>query len=137
MKQDAVGDNWTGRVKHEEVLQGVWEKRNIIRTIKRRKDNWIGRTLRRSSFFLKKQVNEGKLEGMIDVTGRRGRKCKQLLYDLKEKRGYWKFKDALDRTMWRTRLGRGHGPVVRQATGLKEITMVRTHSLRELLYRLL
>jgi hypothetical protein len=37
--------------------------------------------------------------------------------DLKEKRRYWKLKvEALDRTQWRTRFGRGYGPVVRQTT---------------------
>jgi hypothetical protein len=60
-------------------------------------------------------VIEGKLEGRIEMTGRRGRRCEQLLDDLKEKRRYWKFKEeALDRTEWRTRFGRGYGPVVRQ-----------------------
>jgi hypothetical protein len=50
------------------------------------------------------------------VTGRRGR-LKQLLDDLKETRGYWKLKEeALARSLWRTRLGRGYGRVVRQAT---------------------
>jgi len=44
--------------------------------------------------------------------GRRGRICKQLLDDFKEKRGYWKLKEALDIT--RTRFGTGYGPVVRQ-----------------------
>jgi hypothetical protein len=35
--------------------------------------------------------------------------------DLKEKRQYWQLKEeALDRTLWRTRFGRGYGPVVRQ-----------------------
>jgi hypothetical protein len=30
---------------------------------------------------------------------------------------YWKLKEeALDRTLWRTRFGRGYGPVVRQTT---------------------
>jgi hypothetical protein len=49
------------------------------------------------------------------MTGRRGRSCKQLLDDLKEKRRYWKLKEeALDRTLWRTRFGIGYGPVVRQ-----------------------
>jgi hypothetical protein len=49
------------------------------------------------------------------MTGRRGRRRKQLLDDLKEKIGYWKLKEeALDRTQWRTRFGRGYGPVVRQ-----------------------
>jgi hypothetical protein len=58
-------------------------------------------------------VIEGKLEGRIEMTGRR----KQLLDDLKEKRRYWKLKEeALDRTLWRTRFGRGYEPVVRQTT---------------------
>jgi hypothetical protein len=51
------------------------------------------------------------------MTGRRGRRHKQLLDDLKEKKIYWKLKEeALDRTVWRTRFGRGYGPVVRQTT---------------------
>jgi hypothetical protein len=59
-------------------------------------------------------VIEGKLEGRIEVTGRQGRRRKQLLDDLKEKRRYWKLKEGtLDRSMWRTRFGRGCGPVVR------------------------
>jgi hypothetical protein len=37
-------------------------------------------------------VIEGKLEGRIEMTGRRGRRRKQLLDDLKEKRSYWKLK---------------------------------------------
>jgi hypothetical protein len=62
-------------------------------------------------------VIEGKLEGRIEMTGRRGRRRKQLLDDLKEKRRYWKFKEeALDYTIWRTHFGRGHRPVVRQTT---------------------
>jgi len=49
------------------------------------------------------------------VTGRRGRKRRKLLDDLKERRGYSQLKeDALDRTVWRGRFGRGFGPVVRQ-----------------------
>jgi hypothetical protein len=65
----------------------------------------------------KKHVIEGKIGGRIEVTGRRGRKHKQVLDDLKEKRKYWKLKEeALDRTMWRTRFGEGNGPVIRQTT---------------------
>jgi hypothetical protein len=46
------------------------------------------------------------------VTGRRGRRRK-LLDDLKEGRGYSYLKEeALDRTMWTDRFGRGFGPVV-------------------------
>jgi hypothetical protein len=51
------------------------------------------------------------------VTGRRGRRHKQLLDDLKEKRGYWILKEeALDHDVSRTRLGRDYGPVVRPYT---------------------
>ena len=47
------------------------------------------------------------------MTGRRGRR----LDDLKERRGYSHLKEeALDRTMWRARFGRGFGPVIRQTT---------------------
>ena len=46
---------------------------------------------------------------------RRGRKYKQILDILKEKKRYWKLKEAaLDCTLWRTRLGRSYGPLVRQ-----------------------
>jgi hypothetical protein len=30
---------------------------------------------------------------MVQMTGRQGRRCKQLLDDLKERRGYWKLKE--------------------------------------------
>jgi len=60
-------------------------------------------------------VIEGKIKGGIEVTERRGRKRRKLLDDLKERRGYTQLKEeALDRTMWRARFGRGFGPVVRQ-----------------------
>jgi hypothetical protein len=62
---------------------------------------------------LLKHVIEENIEGRIEVMGRRGRRRKQLLDDLKEKWGYWKLKEeALDRTLWRTR----YGPVVRGTT---------------------
>jgi len=51
------------------------------------------------------------------VTGRRGRRRKQLLDDLKEKRGYWKWKEeALDRMPWGILIGSVYGLVVRQKT---------------------
>jgi hypothetical protein len=96
-----------------EVLHTVKEERNMLHTIKRRKANWIGHILRGICFL--KHMIEGKLEKRIEMTGRRGRSVKQLLDDLKEKRSYWKLKEeTLDRTLWRTRFGRGYGPVVRQ-----------------------
>ena len=58
---------------------------------------------------------EGKIKGRIEVTERRGRRRRKPLDDLKERRGYSHLKEeALDRTMWRARSGRGFEPVVRQ-----------------------
>jgi hypothetical protein len=102
-------------MRNEEVLHRVKEERSILHTIKRRKANWIGHILRRNCLL--KHVSVGKLGGRTEMTGRRGRRRKQLLDDLKEKRIYWKLKEkALDRTLWRTRFGRGYGIVVRQTT---------------------
>ena len=42
---------------------------------------------------LLKHVVEGKVEGALEVTGRRRRRRKQLLYGIKEKRGYCKLKE--------------------------------------------
>jgi hypothetical protein len=71
---------------------------------------------------LPKHVIKGEIKRSIEVTGRRGRRRKQLIKDLKEKREYWKLKEeALDSTLWRTRFGRGCGPVVRETTeGMNE-----------------
>ena len=86
-----------------------------LREIRKRKANWIGHILRRNCLL--KQVIEGKIKGEMDVTRRRGRRRKKLLDNLKDRRGYSHLKEeALDRTMWRDRFGRGFGPVVTQNT---------------------
>jgi hypothetical protein len=100
-------------VRNEEVLLRVKEQRNILHEIRKRKANWIGHILRRNCLL--ERVIEGKIKGGIEVTERRGRRRRELLNDLKERRGYSYLKeDALDRIMWRARFGRGFGPVVRQ-----------------------
>jgi len=38
--------SWTDHVDNEEVLQRVKGERNVLHTIKRRKVNWVGHTLR-------------------------------------------------------------------------------------------
>jgi hypothetical protein len=61
--------------------------------------------------FLLNHVIEGKIEG----TGIQGRRHKQLVDDLTGKRRYVDLKEeALDLSLWRTGVGRGYGPVVRQ-----------------------
>jgi hypothetical protein len=93
-------------------------QRNILHEISKRKAKWIGHILRTNCLL--KRVIDGKIKGGIEVRGRRGRRRKKLLDHLKERRGYSHLKEeALDRTMWRARFGRGFGPVVRQTTKLK------------------
>jgi len=51
------------------------------------------------------------------VTGRRGRRRKQLLDSLKETRKQWSLEDkTVDRTVWKTRFGGAHGNLLRQTT---------------------
>jgi hypothetical protein len=107
--------SWTDHVRNEKVLLRVKEQRNILHEIRKRKANWIGHNLRRNCLL--QRVIEGKIKGGIEVRGRQGRKRRKLLDGLKERRGYSHLKkEALDRTMWRARFGRGLGPVVRQTT---------------------
>jgi len=101
--------NWTDHVRNEEVLLRVKEQRNILHEISKRKANWIGHILCRNCLL--QRVIEGKIKGGIEVTGRRRRRRRNLLDDLKERRGYCHLKEeALDRTVWRARFG----PVIRQ-----------------------
>ena len=96
----------TDRVRNEVLLHGVKEARNFRRTVKRRKANCIVHILHRNCLL--NHIIEGKLEVRIDVTGRRGRRLRQLRMNLREVRRYWKLKEeALDHTVWRTRFGRG------------------------------
>jgi len=81
--------------------------------IRKWKANWISHILCRNCLL--KQVIEGKIKGEMEVTRTRGRRHKQLLDDLKDRRGYSHLKEeALDRTMWRNHFGGGFGPVIRQ-----------------------
>jgi hypothetical protein len=50
----------------------------------------IGHIVRRNCLL--KHVIEGKTERRIKVAGRRGRRSRHQLDDLKEKKGYWKLK---------------------------------------------
>ena len=79
-------------MRNEEVLPTVMEEREILYTVGGRKVNWVGHMLRWN--WLLKHVTEGKIEGRIEVTGRRGKRRKQLPDDLKETRKYLKQKEA-------------------------------------------
>jgi hypothetical protein len=95
-------------VRNKEVLLRVKGQRNILHEIIKQKANWIGHILCRNCLL--RQVIEGNIKGGIEVTGRRGRRSRKLLDDLKERIGYF----DLDRTMWRVHFVIGCGSVVRQ-----------------------
>ena len=60
------------------------------------KANWIGHILCRNCLL--QRVIEGKIKDGIEVRGRRGRRRRKLLDDVKERRGYSHLKEeALDR----------------------------------------
>ena len=102
-----------GSVSRGNIKQQALQQEGL--QISKRKANWIGHFLRRNCLLQK--VTAGKIKRGIEVTGRRGRRRRKLLDDVKERRGYFHLKEEdLDRTMWRARFGRGFGPVVRQTT---------------------
>ena len=77
---------WTGHVRNEEVLLRVNEQRNVLHEISKRKANWIGHIFCRNCLL--QRFIEGKIMGGIEVTGRRGRRRRKLVDELKERRGY-------------------------------------------------
>jgi hypothetical protein len=103
--------------KYNKLSHRVKGDSNILHTINRSMANWIGHILPRKCLIT--PVINGKIGERIEVLGRRRRRRKQLLDDLKEMRGYWKLeKEALDRNLWGSRVRRDCGPVVRRTTGL-------------------
>ena len=94
--------SWTDHVRNEEVLLRVKEQRNILHEISKRKANWIGHILRRNCLL--HRVIDGKIKGGIEVTGRRGRRRRKLLDDLKERRGYSHYvESSLWKRLWTCR----------------------------------
>ena len=65
------------------MLLRIKEQRNILYEISKRKANWIGHILRRNCLL--QRVIEGNIKGRLEVTGRRGRRRRKLLDDLKER----------------------------------------------------
>jgi len=88
-------------------------RKGLSYTEKRRIANWIGHILRRNC-LIKRNI-KGKIFGIIDVTGKRGRKHRQLLADLKEQKIHvcWKLTvQLIDSTVWRTGFENNYGPAV-------------------------
>jgi hypothetical protein len=84
------------------------------------KANWTGHILLTNYFV--QFVIEGKIKGMIEVRERRGWRRKQLLDDLKKKRGYWKLEEeAMDSILDSICYGRGYRTVIRQSAELMTV----------------
>jgi hypothetical protein len=62
------------------------EQRNILHEISKQEAKWIGHIVRRNC-FLNANI-ERRIKGEIEVTGRRRRRRRKPLDDLKERRGY-------------------------------------------------
>jgi len=78
--------SWTDRVR-DEVLRRVKEELNIFCTRRQSKTHWTGHILSRTCLL--KLVVESKVER----AGKWGIQPKQVIFDLKEMRKYWKFKE--------------------------------------------
>jgi hypothetical protein len=61
--------SWTDHERNEEVLLRVEKQRNFLREVSKRNADWIGHVLRRNCLL--QRVIEGKIQGGIEVTGRR------------------------------------------------------------------
>ena len=88
--------SWTDRVRNEDILLRVGEKRMMLEKIVLRQKNWIGHVLRGDGML--RDVIEGKMEGKRG----RGRPRMGRLDVLLDKGSYWEMKRrSQDRTSWR------------------------------------
>jgi len=76
--------SWTDRVKNVEVYIIKKERKKIPHTVKQWKVSWNGHVVRRNCLL--KYVIKRNIKGKKEGVGRRGRRCKQILDNLKEKK---------------------------------------------------
>jgi hypothetical protein len=116
--------SWTDRVRNEEMLQRVKGRGTSYR--QEREGRLTGLVTSCIGTAFRNGLLKGRKRGKkIEVTGRRRRKRKKLLVELKEKRGYCKLQEeALYRTVWRTGFGRGCGPVEDTAERMNELMWI-------------
>jgi len=105
--EKAEEDQLTNCVKNDEVLYGVKEEQNILRTLQWEKNTWISHILPRDCLL--KHIIKGTIEAMR-------RWNKKLLDALKEKRDAGVWKRHSDHRLWGTYFRRSYGPVARQIT---------------------
>jgi hypothetical protein len=76
---------WTDHVRNEGVLLRVKEQIKILHGIRNRKANCVVHILRGNCLL--QRGTKGKIQGRIEVTGRRERIRRKLLDDFKERKG--------------------------------------------------
>ena len=85
---------WIDRVSNKEVLRRVGEKRSLLKTLSRRRENLVGHILRHVGLF--KTFVEGQMEGKMGKGRPRMSFIEQVIKDVKEKR-YVAMKRLADR----------------------------------------
>jgi len=88
------------------LLLRVKEGRNNLHTVKKKKANWIGYILRGNCLL--KHVIGGKIKGIIEVREDKEEEVRSYWMASRKKNRIMDIEDALDRTLWRTRCGRGY-----------------------------
>ena len=76
--------SWTDHERNEEVLLKFKEQKNILHEISKRNGKWISIFLHRNCLL--QRVIKGKIKAGIEVKGKRGRRRRKLLDDLKERK---------------------------------------------------
>ena len=79
---------WSEKITNEHVLNCIGEKRTLLNNILRTKANWIGHILRRNCLL------HDAIEGLMTEV-KVGRRRRQLLDDLRNRRRYWELKRKL------------------------------------------
>ena len=79
---------WSKKVTNEKVLKRIGKNSTLLSNILRRKVNWIGPKKKLSS----SRSTEGKMTEAKGI----GKRKTQLLYDLRNRKIYWKQKEETD-----------------------------------------
>ena len=74
---------WIDRVSYEEVLRRIGEKRSLMKTLTRRRNNLIGHILRRDGLL--KTIVEGQVDGKNGKGRPRTKYIEEMKKDVKEK----------------------------------------------------
>jgi hypothetical protein len=90
---------------------------NFLLTYNKNKQGWLDWL--GLAYELSSKTCYWRKDRMRELMGRQGRRRKQLVDDIKKTRVCWKLKKK-DCTLWRTRFGRGCGPVIRETIECKK-----------------